>query len=86
VVLRPLAAIRLSMPVVLNADLFQWRTAERVMPVIWNPLLQSCEELACDACGAGGFEFSLEVGGREEAPDRGMSLRCGDCGATADTR
>jgi len=86
VVLPPLAAIRLSMSVVLGAYHFQWRTAERVVPVIWIPLLQSCEELACDACGAGGFEFNLEVGGNGDAPDRGMSLRCGDCAAAAGTR
>ena len=86
VVLRPLAAIRLSMPVVRGAYHFQRRTAERIVPVIWNPLLQSCEELACDACGTGGFEFNLEVGGNEDAPDRGMALRCGDCAATAGSR
>jgi hypothetical protein len=83
VVLRPLTAIRLSLPVVRGAYHFQWRNAERVVPVIWNPLLQSCEELACDACGAGGFEFNVEVGGPEDRPDRGMPLRCGDCAETA---
>jgi hypothetical protein len=58
--LTPVAVARVSMQVLRGTYQFQWRTAERRLAVVWNPVLEALEPIGCDACGAG--EWTLTVG------------------------
>lgn len=75
--LRPLAVVRASMPVLRGIYQLQWRTAERRLAVVWNPILSELEPLACDACGAGEWTFAVGTD---------LSILCAACQARDATR
>jgi len=72
--LAPLAVARVMIPVLRGTYLFQWRTAERHVAVVWDPVLSALEPIACDSCGAG--EWMLTVG-------TDLAMRCGPCQSRA---
>ena len=74
VTLRPVAAAQVEMPVLRGTYQLQWRSTERMLPITWNPLLRSMEPIACDDCGQGGLEMTID--------DR-LHVRCGSCAAGA---
>lgn len=68
--LRPTAAMLVDMPVLRTTYHLQWKRAERVLPITWNPLLRRMEPVPCDVCGGGGTEMAI---------DNALRVRCGMC-------
>ncbi len=68
--LRPVAVAQVEMPVLRGAYHLRWRTAERTLPITWNPLLRSLEPIPCDDCGQGSLELTVD--------DR-LRVRCDAC-------
>ncbi len=68
--LRPAAAVQMDLPVLRGTYHLQWRRAERTLPVTWNPLLRALEPVACDGCGRGCREMTI---------DDQLRVRCRDC-------
>ena len=55
--LRPLALLRMSMPVTKVECTLRYKKNQRTLHWIWNPLLEGFEPLACEKTGESGFRF-----------------------------
>jgi hypothetical protein len=67
---RPAAVERMILPVLVAACHVRWKTAEREVPIVFNPALHALEPLACDDCG---------VAMREVQVGDDLRLCCSDC-------
>ncbi len=70
ITLRPVVLLRVDLPVLRGSYHLQWRRAERALSFVWNPLLHALEPMACDDCGRGDREMTI---------DERLRVRCPAC-------